>query len=76
MRGLVVEPEGWPCRLAECPPGLFVFGDSVCLKTEYARDGSLEVYCQSGEYFWGGTTTDKERRELIVQPVTAKWREI
>jgi hypothetical protein len=45
-----------PCRLDECPPGLFLFEGTLGFKSEYADvDGGLDVYCcDSGEYFWGG----------------------
>jgi len=39
MKRLVVEPSGWPCKLRECPPGHFVYEESLCFKTEY---GSME----------------------------------
>jgi len=35
MKRLVLEPFGWPCTLGECPPGHFLWEDSVCFKTEY-----------------------------------------
>lgn len=39
MKRLVLEPEGWPCTLRGCPPGFFVHGETVGLKTEY---GAME----------------------------------
>lgn len=63
MRRLVMQPDGWPCLYAECRPGHFVYGDSLCLKSEYGGDG----YCESGEAF--------ARTEAVVQPVLAVWQE-
>ena len=63
--------------LIMCPPGLFLFEGSICLKTEYgteAPEGSgqwwPEAYCgDSGEFFWGGTKTHEERAKLMVIPI-------
>lgn len=73
MKQLIVVPDGWPCTLAECPPGFFIFRESLCLKSEY---GVNEAYVESGEYFAGGTTTKEERSLLIVQPVKSVWQEV
>lgn len=75
MKRLEIEPQGWPCKLKECPPGHFMFQDSLCFKSEYMPDNRLEVFCDTGECFWGGTNTDKDREELCVQPVVAVWKE-
>lgn len=75
MRQLVIKPDGWPCTLAECPPGFFVAGNSLCLKTEYSSE-KTEAYLDSGEYFAGGAATKEDREKLIVQPVTAVWEEV
>lgn len=74
MRRMVIVPDGWPCRYAECRPGFFVFQDSLCLKSEY---GGLEIasFCESGEAFWGGVTTKDDLANLSVQPVEAVWEE-
>ena len=47
---------------------LFLFGDTLCLKTEYTTDaGAVEAYIVgSGEFFWGGENRPKEQRELEV----------
>ena len=71
MKRLVVIPAGWPCTYAECRPGFFVVDELLCLKSEYGSDG----YCDSGEAFWGGVSTEEERNKLIVQPVDAIWEE-
>ena len=69
---LVIIPDEWTCSLGSCPPGFFVFEEELCFKTEY---GHCEVYCKSGETFWGGTNTSKNRDKLIVQPVIVRWEE-
>ena len=71
MKRLIIEPNGWPCFLEECPPGFFMFQDSLCFKSEYGD----EQFCESGEMFWGGTKTKEERAKLIVQPCINKWQE-
>jgi hypothetical protein len=65
MKMLVINPNGWPCTFIECPPGLFVVNNDLCLKTEYGND---EAYCDSGEAF--------ARKDAIVQPVVAEWIEV
>ena len=54
--------------LSDCLSGLFLFEGSMHLKTEYG-----EAYvCQSGEFFWGVTTTHlEERADLMVLPLDA-----
>lgn len=66
-------------RLAECPPGHFIFefGGSKCLgfKSEYhykTPDGLFwpEAYvAASGEAFWGDAKTQEARASLVVEPV-------
>lgn len=46
MKKLIIVPDGWKCKLNECPPGFFVYDNQLCFKTEYD-----EVYCSSGETF-------------------------
>ena len=61
--------------LNKCPEGLFIFGNTLGFKSEYAtmcKDGFAQVdaYCvESGEYFWGGTSDSKERAKLMVTPL-------
>lgn len=74
MKRLLIEPVGWPCTLAECPPGHFVHEDALCFKSEY-NVSKIEAFCESGEYFCGGTSTKEERDKLIVQPVESIWEE-
>lgn len=65
----ILKPSDWECTLADCPPGLFVFEGEVCLKTEYPdKDGHCEVYCSSGEAFWGGKSRKSEVDGLMVIP--------
>lgn len=63
---------GKPCTFANCPPGLFLHAGMLCFKSEYStKPGQPDAYCvDSGEYFWGGTSGDLEKRlALIVTPV-------
>lgn len=69
MQRLEMKPDGFPLKLKECPPGFFLFNDSICFKSEYGDD----AFCDSGEYFWGGTSDKKDRGELIVQPLVYEW---
>jgi hypothetical protein len=66
MKRLLIEPSGWPCKLAECPPGFFVCGDNLCFKTEYGAVGSFN---EAGEYFVSDPTTTE------VQPVEPSWED-
>ncbi len=67
----VLEPAGWPCTLAACPPGpFFSEGNHLGFKSEYrTTDGKIEAFNEAGEFFWGGTETADERIQLIVQPL-------
>lgn len=62
--------------LAECPPGLFLFGETMAFKSEYRTRTASHQYqsdayvLESGEYFWGGAKSSEAREALIVQPVT------
>lgn len=73
MKRLVIKPNIWECSLKECPPGFFMFKNDLCFKTEY---GENEVYCSSGETFWGGAKTKEEIAELLVQPCVAIWENL
>ena len=56
--------------LAECPIGMFKYGSTLALKTEYRTDGSPDCYIvSSGEYFWGGTTSREDHNRIMVRPV-------
>ncbi len=77
MKRLVLKPHGWPCCLVKCPPGLFLSGESVGLKSEYREsNGQIEAYNECGEFFWGGAKTEAERRALIVQPLEYEWEDV
>jgi hypothetical protein len=62
VKKLIIVPDGWKCKLNECPPGFFVYDNQLCFKTEYGKD---EVYCSSGETF----CVDNPE----VQPVVEEW---
>lgn len=67
---LELVPEGFPVTFAECPPGFFMQGKDVFMKTEY---GEGEAFCESGEAYWGGVTTPEARAKIQVQPLVSKW---
>jgi hypothetical protein len=53
IRRLIV-PDGWPCTLEECRPGMFVtldLPDLICFKSEYTTVGKPDAYNSGGEYF-------------------------
>jgi len=57
-------------RLGNCPIGLFMFQDEVCLKTEYWSNGKPECFIvSSGEFFCGGVTDNDEYFDLFVIPL-------
>ena len=67
---LKILPAGWPCRLSECEPGHFVYGDSLCFKSEYRTAPDyikIEAFNEAGEYFC------PDEDDPIVQPVEAWW---
>jgi len=69
MKRLTLEPNGWPCTLAECPAGAFIHsGEHLGFKTEYnmANDHRTLAYNEAGECFCAGDDT-------IVQPVDPVW---
>jgi hypothetical protein len=91
MKRLVLEPDGWPRTLRECPPGLFVHDDEVGFKTEYGAMEAVgptnvpgpEVRWTVGNHADAYCDTgeffcagDKEKRDqIVVQPVVARWAE-
>ncbi len=78
MKTLQIIPDGWPCKLIECPPGLFSFSGTIGLKSEYYANNpdKIEVFCsETGECFWGGTQQAEARAALMVQPVIVRWAE-
>jgi len=85
MKRLEMQPDGWPCTLAECRPGHFLVSwadpedpkietDLLCFKSEYSdNNGFIHAFNEAGEYFHSGSTT--ETRNTIVQPIRAIWVE-
>ncbi len=74
MKQLQVYPNDWQCTLAECPAGLFVYGDTLCFKSEYRHEGHTEAFVvESGEAFWGGMYDPVMRDALMVQPCDHIW---
>lgn len=76
---LTLVPKGWPCKLIDCPPGLFSFTGDIGFKSEYSTNepNSMEVFCaDSGEAFWGGTSDKDVRASLMVQPLIMEWVEL
>lgn len=70
MKQLVLNPNGWPCELSECPPGHFIELEyqTLCFKSEYRNEnGRIEAYNSGGEFFHG---------DGLVQPVIAVWEEV
>lgn len=55
------------CRLKNCPIGLFIYDDELCIKTEYGCG-----YCyiiSTGEIFRGGIDNRSKLSQLLVYPV-------
>jgi hypothetical protein len=57
--------------LADCPFGLFLWHETLALKTQYrARDSSIVAYVvSSGECFYGDARLCDELAKLMVRPV-------
>ena len=73
MKRLELTPDGFPCTLAECPPGHFLFKDHVGFKSEYSTNsGFIEAFNEVGEYFHGDG--NGEAKLCIVQPLQPIWR--
>lgn len=88
---LILEPAGWPCSLRECPPGLFLFENSIYFKTEYEKMETIgPVDVPGNEIRWvHGKYTDaynyagehfchgtpEEREHIMVQPLSWGWTE-
>ncbi len=56
-------------KLKDCPKGLFVHDDTLCVKTEY---GTESYIVWSGEFYWGGAKTKAEIGENLVLPISDK----
>lgn len=68
-------------KLIDAPTGLFLFGNTLVLKTEYSTihhsgvDTVTTPDCyivESGEYFWGGAKTVYQRNNLPVIPLVVQ----
>jgi hypothetical protein len=57
-------------KLKDCPIGLFIKNDTLCVKTEYGNNDAYIVW--SGERFWGGAKTIEEIGEVLVLPISDK----
>lgn len=55
--------------LRNCPVGLFICNDVLCVKTEYGNEAYI---ISSGEYFWGGAKTKQQIGDVLVLPVPNK----
>lgn len=77
MKILKLVPYDFAMTLVECPPGHFLFDDRcVGFKSEYRNaEGNIEAYNEAGEFFWGGTSTHKERHLVKVIPLHPQWEE-
>lgn len=56
-------------KLKDCPIGLFIKDNTLCVKTEYGKESYI---VWSGERFWGGAKTIKEIGEVLVLPISDK----
>ena len=77
--------------MRECPPGLFLFENNVCFKTEYGKmetvgpvnvpGSEVRWTCDSRTDAYNGTgeyfcvATPEEREKLLVQPLDWVWEE-
>ena len=57
-------------KLKDCPIGLFITNNTLCVKTEYGNDDAYIVW--SGERFWGGAKKIAEIGEVLVLPINDK----
>lgn len=55
--------------LKDCPIGLFIKDNTLCVKTEYGNESYI---VSSGEYFWGGAKTKEEIGDILVLPIPDK----
>ena len=62
-----IEPNGFDRRFEQLEPGLFAFGTEICFMSEYGDAFIVD----SGEAFWGGTSSAEARAKLIVKPLRA-----
>lgn len=52
--------------LRDYPKGLFIYDDTLCVKTEYGNESYI---VWSGEYFWGGANTKDEIGNVLILPI-------
>lgn len=55
--------------LKDYPSGLFICGDTLCVKTEYGNEAYI---VESGEYFWGGAKTKEGIGDVLILPIPDK----
>ena len=72
MKKLIIDRNGFPCKLKDCPSGFFIYKGDLCFKSNSGEDN---VYCESGEVFWGCAVNKARRENLKVQPVVSFWEE-
>lgn len=65
----LLEPNGWPCALTECPPGPFLCDGELSFKSEPGADGQIRVFNGTGQTLWAGTGSFAEVCKIVVQPV-------
>lgn len=73
MKRLVVVPDGWPCKLSECPSGLFMFEGALVVKSKYGPQENALLALDGG--IFTGQTEKEKRGDLIVQPCRYEWIE-
>lgn len=52
--------------LREYPKGLFMHGETLCVKTEYGNEAYI---VWSGEAFWGGAKTNDDIGNVLILPI-------
>lgn len=52
--------------LRNCPIGLFIKDNTLCVKTEYGNEAYI---VSSGEVFWGGAKNKEEIGNVLVLPI-------
>lgn len=67
---MLIKKQKRKVRLGNCPIGLFMFQDEICIKTEYWTNGKPECFIvSSGEILCGGITDNDEYFNLFVIPL-------
>ena len=71
MRLLVADTYAHP--LHSCKPGPFLHGSMLGFLSEYGdNNGRRDAYCDTGEFFWAGTTSPRDQGNIDVR---AMWEE-